>query len=326
MSETPLFVERESKGHLPYELKSPEFSGKYVMGNLELEISDMKTAGKKTDYLEEQRERFGAMFKKLGLMDETGQSTSNVKDEGLKSLLVGYIQEEMDKADIDQDVLLKEKLRGDSLYIEAKYNLIDSYKDPLTGLYNRRGLIETLSFVMRHQKQFFGEGKELGGKKIAIIMTDLDDFGQYNKKEGHQKGDQVLEDCAVAMVNGVRVGDLVGRWGGEENVAIVFGADPYLIDARMSQNLSKKIPVTFTSGAVSIDWEYMRALLNGEVTIDEHGDIVMGEARDLTYKEKEELFSKIVLSVADSGMRRAKEEGKDRLEVGSILKSRGAGN
>lgn len=326
MSETPLFIERESKTSLPYDLKSPEFSGRYLMGSLELEISDMKDVKKNTDYLEEQRRRFAIMFKKLGLTDEKDKGAENPKGENLRDLLLENIQEEMEKAATVGDVLLREKLRGDILYVESKFNLISSYKDPLTSLYNRRGLIETLSFVMKHQKEFFGEGEEMGGKKIAIIFTDLDNFGQYNKEKGHHKGDQVLESYATAMLNGVRAGDLVGRWGGEENVAIVFGADPLLIDARMSQNLSNKIPVTFSSGAVSIDWEYMRALLNGEVTIDEQGAIVMGEERKLTYKEKEELFSKVVLSVADNEMRRAKSEGKDRLEVGNNLESRGAGN
>lgn len=327
MSETPPFIEREIKAELPYPVKSPEFSSRYLMEGLKIAITDRRAIGEDVTEDEQRKTRFESMYSQLQITQEDKPGT-DLKGEAFKNLISGYIKKNQADAREKGDTLLAAQLEGDYYFIESKFNLINSFKDSLTGLYNRRGLMNTLRFLMQHQKEFFGKDDEkMVGKKIAIIFTDIDNFGPFNKILGEYVGDHVLKTYAQAMGDGVRDGDLIGRWGGEENVVIVFGADPRLIDARMSRNLSdlseeyksQGYPVTFSSGAVSVEWEYLRAVLNGEVTLDENGDKVFGEARELSSDEMEDLFYELVLKDADSQMRSAKKEGKNQLKVDERL-------
>ncbi len=78
--------------------------------------------------------------------------------------------------------------------------------DPLTGLRNRRGLLEVLD--VRH-----GPAAEHGG---ALLLLDLDGFKGVNDRFGHDRGDAVLVDVARRLVGTMRPGDVVCRLGGDE--------------------------------------------------------------------------------------------------------------
>ncbi len=80
--------------------------------------------------------------------------------------------------------------------------------DPLTGLYNRRGLMELGKLELtRAQRQ---------GKPFSAIMLDIDHFKRVNDTYGHPIGDQVLQAIAQRCRKGLRELDLLGRYGGEE--------------------------------------------------------------------------------------------------------------
>ncbi len=80
--------------------------------------------------------------------------------------------------------------------------------DPLTGLYNRRGLMELGKIELtRAQRQ---------GKPFSAIMLDIDHFKRVNDTYGHPIGDQVLQAIAQRCKKGLRELDLIGRYGGEE--------------------------------------------------------------------------------------------------------------
>ncbi len=89
--------------------------------------------------------------------------------------------------------------------------------DPLTGIYNRRSFIsqceKELSRSTRTEEQF------------SLIMFDLDHFKQINDLYGHNAGDAVLCGVVERLRNSVRNIDIVGRWGGEEFVALLPKAD-----------------------------------------------------------------------------------------------------
>jgi diguanylate cyclase (GGDEF)-like protein len=85
--------------------------------------------------------------------------------------------------------------------------------DGLTGLANRRRLdqfLDALTTVHPEEKQSF-----------SLIMTDIDSFKHYNDTNGHQMGDVVLKQVADLMMEKVRRGDLVARFGGEEFVIVL---------------------------------------------------------------------------------------------------------
>ncbi|MGC1869841.1 MAG: GGDEF domain-containing protein [Acidobacteriaceae bacterium] len=89
--------------------------------------------------------------------------------------------------------------------------------DPLTGIHNRR------SFIALCEQELLKSSRT--GDVFSLIMFDLDHFKQINDHYGHRTGDTVL--CAVVekLRNSVRNIDIVGRWGGEEFVALLPKAD-----------------------------------------------------------------------------------------------------
>lgn len=89
--------------------------------------------------------------------------------------------------------------------------------DPLTGLYNRRHLDEQLrtaaSAAVRH------------GYPLGVLMVDIDNFRNVNDTEGHAAGDTVLAVIASRLRASMRAEDVLGRWGGEEFLALLPYSD-----------------------------------------------------------------------------------------------------
>jgi diguanylate cyclase (GGDEF)-like protein len=96
---------------------------------------------------------------------------------------------------------LHEKLRNQAL------------RDPLTGLYNRRYMEDTLGRFVRLA--------ERENREVSIVMIDLDHFKRLNDEHGHAFGDAVLRDSALTLLGGLRETDVVCRYGGEELVVIL---------------------------------------------------------------------------------------------------------
>lgn len=83
-----------------------------------------------------------------------------------------------------------------------------SITDPLTGLLNRRYLIERLAEELkRSQRQDYA---------MSFMMIDIDDFKIYNDRNGHQAGDLALEMTAQCLKSALRGADVASRYGGEE--------------------------------------------------------------------------------------------------------------
>jgi diguanylate cyclase len=95
--------------------------------------------------------------------------------------------------------------------------------DTLTGLPNRRAADE---FLRTSQTSAMETGKPLG-----VLLIDIDHFKKFNDNFGHGVGDQVLRLMAKALRDGVRESDLPARYGGEELIAVLPGADLAVCEA-----------------------------------------------------------------------------------------------
>ena len=100
---------------------------------------------------------------------------------------------------------LREKLRSQSV------------RDALTGLYNRRYLDESIEL------EFARAGRS--NVPLSVVMLDIDHFKNFNDTFGHEAGDVVLKQVADVFVKATRKGDVAGRFGGEEFLLIMPGAD-----------------------------------------------------------------------------------------------------
>lgn len=117
-------------------------------------------------------------------------------------------------------IMLLAVVTGLALLMTARMNqalALLTVRDPLTGVFNRRGLDEaavtTLSFARRL------------GRPIALLACDIDRFKAVNDTHGHAQGDRVLQDFAQLLTEHFPPADPVGRLGGEEFVVLLPGAD-----------------------------------------------------------------------------------------------------
>lgn len=105
--------------------------------------------------------------------------------------------------------------------------------DYLTGLPNRRATEEALSREwerLRRRSGAFalvrGEAAEMvQTPPLSVVMIDIDDFSVFNDQHGHHTGDEMLRRTALVLRAALRTCDLVGRWGGEEFLAVLPDSD-----------------------------------------------------------------------------------------------------
>lgn len=109
-----------------------------------------------------------------------------------------------------------------------------AFSDPLTGLPNRRLLMDRLEQALtagaRHQRQG------------ALLFIDLDDFKTLNETLGHDQGDLLLQQVAQRLLTCVREGDTVARLGGDEFVVLLEDLSKNLQEAAtQAETVGKKI-------------------------------------------------------------------------------------
>jgi diguanylate cyclase (GGDEF)-like protein len=92
-----------------------------------------------------------------------------------------------------------------------------SRTDPLTGLPNRRHVEEHLAAALSAARRHH--------QPLAVLFIDIDDFKDINDRFGYEVGDEVLRAVGARLRVTLRAEDLVGRWGGEEFLAVLSAAD-----------------------------------------------------------------------------------------------------
>lgn len=97
-------------------------------------------------------------------------------------------------------------------------NLVESLislamRDSLTGLPNR-------AYMESYLQHKFSEFERYG-KKFCVLFTDVDNFNHFNNYYGHAVGDAVLQTISKSFQKNLRQTDVMGRWGGEEFLAVI---------------------------------------------------------------------------------------------------------
>jgi diguanylate cyclase (GGDEF)-like protein len=89
--------------------------------------------------------------------------------------------------------------------------------DSLTEIHNRRHVEEALRAALGSARRH--------GSNLALLIVDIDRFKQFNDSHGHLAGDRALRSVAAGLEHSLRLEDVLGRWGGEEFIVVLPGAD-----------------------------------------------------------------------------------------------------
>jgi diguanylate cyclase (GGDEF)-like protein len=104
-------------------------------------------------------------------------------------------------------LVMMTKERADTL------NRTLALQDELTGLHNRRSIQKLLSQQLAMSSR--------SARPLALLLIDIDHFKRINDSHGHLSGDKALREVAACLQERLRAQDIVGRWGGEEFIAIL---------------------------------------------------------------------------------------------------------
>src|SRR5579883_3187258 len=162
-----------------------------------------------------------------------------------------------------------------------------SIRDPLTGLYNRRYLEETLDREIARAAR--------NRQPFSIVMFDIDLFKQFNDAFGHGAGDHLLREIGALLRARSRTEDVACRYGGDEFVIALLGA-PLAEARRRAEEIGM--------AARHLDVRYQGRSV-GAVTLS------LGVAAHPTHGTTTEAL----IRASDAALYRAKEQGRARVEV-----------
>ena len=167
-------------------------------------------------------------------------------------------------------------------------------RDPLTGIANRRVVINHLSKALSF--------KGRPGQALSLLMFDIDRFKQVNDTYGHHAGDLVLTSVVAQVSRRLRTTDLLGRIGGEEFVAVLHN--------------------TTADGARALAEELRRAVAATPILVDDHeirATVSIGvfcaasDTRIVDFRE--------VMALCDRALYAAKRNGRNRVEYAHAIAS-----
>jgi diguanylate cyclase (GGDEF)-like protein len=167
--------------------------------------------------------------------------------------------------------------------------------DPLTGLFNRRFLVEQAPRLWRQARR--------DGTRLAAMVLDLDHFKRLNDAHGHAAGDAVLRAVAESLAAAVRPSDILARTGGEELLVLGLVGDP-----DEAAHLAERL----------------RRAVTGSRTAEGHAvtaSIGVALARPVDGEHPTDALWRLV-DRADAAMYAAKQQGRDRVVALSVPPAR----
>ncbi len=154
-------------------------------------------------------------------------------------------------------------------------------RDALTGVLGRRALLATI-------EDHIGAARRVGGS-VAVLFIDVDGFKAHNDRHGHACGDEMLRACTRAMGAVLAPGDALGRYGGDEFLAVLPGAD-HERGLLVAEAIRARIAASPGAAAVTVSI--------GVACVPEHA-VTLAD----------------LLQAADSALYEAKAQGRDRVCV-----------
>lgn len=192
---------------------------------------------------------------------------------------------ERKKAESERERLIaKLKATEEALRFQATH-------DDLTGVLNRRAILERLKAEMARAVR--------EGGSVALIMLDIDKFKDINDRFGHQVGDSALCEVANRIMDSIRPYDSAGRYGGEEFLVVVPGADlesACAVADRLRRRFENQpIPIGKTAFPMTVS-------------------LGVSSSRNLRPKDVDSF-----VQAADQALYAAKRSGRNRVEFSGVM-------
>ena len=232
-----------------------------------------------------------ATFKQIHLSQNNGLHTSMVvpliaKHEKLGLLVVGFTEEDALSFDLIEIIKEVSKMISIGIYQIHLYERVEAMAtiDELTGIYNRRQLIQLGEHALAQVKR--------SERPLSIILFDIDHFKDVNDNFGHTTGDTILKKIVGCCQKNVRKMDIFGRYGGDEFIVI--------------------LPETTVEQA-----EFVAKRLNTNVFINsellEECPIQLSISVGLSFLNDEQESLTQLINQADEAMYNAKKSGRNRI-------------
>ncbi len=225
------------------------------------------------------RERLDPALERLRRIAETDDGVTEDCVQDLTNLLSRYdrLQSRLNKI-----VTISDRYQAQLRDVSTRMELM-ARTDVLTGLPNRRDMLERLDLELNRARRY--------GGSFAIAIFDMDDFKSINDNYSHDCGDEVLKRVAGALKESLRSSDSCARWGGEEFLGLFPEAT--VKDARV---VAEKCRCAVEGLEVVCDGRKVQVSLSGGIAI-------YGEGMD----------REVLLKRADEALYQAKAAGKNRV-------------
>jgi len=219
----------------------------------------------------------------------TGSGTEEIAAQAFQEGAVGYLPKgslSQEKLQNIIDVALDKWTRLQQAMADKEKLEILATFDSLTGLYNRRAILSKLRDLINLAHRY----KE----DFSLSMLDIDHFKRVNDRYGHLTGDEVLEKIATLIRRNIRDTDIVGRYGGEEFIII--------------------LPKTNLSSSWCVA-ERLRITIEETEMKDSAGNVfAITVSQGLAGWERDEDATALI-SCADEALYKAKEKGRNRVQI-----------
>lgn len=159
-------------------------------------------------------------------------------------------------------------------------------RDPLTGLYNRRYLLERVDLEFARARR--------ENQPISFVMVDIDHFKNVNDNFGHKAGDIILQKLAAQLLSRTRIGDIACRYGGEEFLVVLPN-----IKAEKAHQIAERWRKLFMGSTMPLEYTDIKITVScGVSEFPLHG----GTSEEL-------------IATADKALYYAKQTGRNRVVI-----------
>lgn len=214
----------------------------------------------------------------MGIQRELDKTKAEAEIERLRNVELARALSALEQANQEKTTLLQ------ALELKSAELALKVIQDPLTKLYNRRHLEDTLSSEFAQAQQI--------GRPLSVAIMDVDNFKLVNDDFSHQIGDVVLQTVAAILQANARTSDMVARYGGEEFVLVL---------SKTRLETAVQVCERVRQAVEAHDWSSIHPNLRVTLSLGLCGDT------SLVNHEK-------MLNAADAKLYEAKRSGKNRIK------------